>query len=225
MSEKSTDSALITNQTKSVETACPKSTLSVVDSPARIFQWQESRPGLTEPGRVFGQSSTALLANYNPDTSSLKTCQTSLFSDLNESSVTLPKSGMMRNGKLYQQTTLVHHTAEKESGLWPTPQVFDAKATENFTIGSTKDRGKKKDHTLPMAVKMYPTPKRPSGGGQIERKTPGGGIRKLEDAISAEVGYNTGLLNPIFVEWLMGYPEGWTDLRDSGTQLSLKSQR
>jgi hypothetical protein len=26
-----------------------------------------------------------------------------------------------------------------------------------------------------------------------------------------------GQLNPVFVEWLMGYPQGWTDLLGSGT--------
>jgi len=28
----------------------------------------------------------------------------------------------------------------------------------------------------------------------------------------------TGQLNPLWVEWLMGFPPGWTDLRDSETQ-------
>jgi len=26
-----------------------------------------------------------------------------------------------------------------------------------------------------------------------------------------------GQLNPTWVEWLMGFPSGWTDLKDSGT--------
>ena len=91
----------------------------------KILALPANRRGLTENGRVFGQSSTALLANYDPATSSLKTLQTSLFSDLSESSVTLPRSGMMRNGKLYQQMTLVRTTSEKESGLWPTPGRID----------------------------------------------------------------------------------------------------
>ena len=33
----------------------------------------------------------------------------------------------------------------------------------------------------------------------------------------------SGSLNPTWVEWLMGYPIGWTDLKDSETQSSLKS--
>ena len=65
--------------------------------------------------------------------------------------------------------------------------------------------------------RLWPTPKTPTGGGQVARNTPGGGIRKLEDAVSAEVGYNTGALNPTWVEWLMGYEIGWTDLNASET--------
>jgi len=60
---------------------------------------------------------------------------------------------------------------------------------------------------------MWPTPKTPTGGGQMERKTPGGGIRKLEDAVSQAVGFNTGALNPDWEEWLMGWPIGWSALK------------
>ena len=35
----------------------------------------------------------------------------------------------------------------------------------------------------------------------------------LPDAVNAQMG-RTGSLNPQWVEWLMGYPEGWTDLED-----------
>jgi DNA (cytosine-5)-methyltransferase 1 len=36
----------------------------------------------------------------------------------------------------------------------------------------------------------------------------------LEEVVAGEVGDATGKLNPTWVEWLMGYPEGWTDLKD-----------
>ena len=34
---------------------------------------------------------------------------------------------MMRSGRIYEQATWVPRTGAKESGLWPTPQTFDAK--------------------------------------------------------------------------------------------------
>lgn len=46
----------------------------------------------------------------------------------------------------------------------------------------------------------------------MERNTEGGGIIKLEDAISQDVGCPTGQLNPDWVCWLMGWPIGWESL-------------
>jgi hypothetical protein len=66
---------------------------------------------------------------------------------------------------------------------------------------------------LVTQVKKWPTPKRPTGGGQTQRMTSGGGIRKLEDAVSKSINQNTGKLNPQWVEWLMGWPIGWTGLK------------
>ena len=40
--------------------------------------------------------------------------------------------------------------------------------------------------------------------------------------LSEQVG---GMLNPPFVEWLMGYPLGWTDLDASATVSSRKSRK
>ena len=45
--------------------------------------------------------------------------------------------------------------------------------------------------------------------------------KDIEEARQMGAG-NGGQLNPQWVEWLMGYPAGWTDLKDSETQLSLK---
>ena len=56
---------------------------------------------------------------------------------------------------------------------------------------------------------MWLTPKCPSGGGQAERDTPGGGLRKIEDQVLRIDG--PGLLNPDWEEALMGFPRGWTD--------------
>ena len=95
--------------------------------------------------------------------------------------------------------------------MWPTPAVRDYKGANG---DAHFERDRPHADQLPNAVKLanWPTPKVPSGGGQVHRNTPGGGIRKLEDAISAEVGYNTGQLNADWVEILMGFSIGFTDL-------------
>jgi len=45
----------------------------------------------------------------------------------------------------------------------------------------------------------------------------------LEEVIAGKCGKATGQLNPAWVEWLMGYPIGWTDLKDWATPSCHKS--
>ena len=43
-----------------------------------------------------------------------------------------------------------------------------------------------------------------------------------EAVLTADPSLAGGKLNPTWVEWLMGFPLGWSDLEDSGTPSSLK---
>lgn len=100
---------------------------------------------------------------------------------------------------------------------WPTPHGFSQDGRSNGPSGNELGRA--------VNRAMVPTPKLPSVGGQMARATPGGGIRKLEDWVSADQGQNTGSLNPTWVEWLMGYPAEWTALKDSATPSSRRSRK
>lgn len=90
--------------------------------------------------------------------------------------------------------------------MWPTPTVHG-----NHNVkGMTKNSG----DGLETAVKRYPTPcardwRSGKGKTQAERDRTAG--PSLPEAIG-------GQLNPMWVEWLMGFPIGWTDLKDSETQ-------
>lgn len=102
--------------------------------------------------------------------------------------------------------------------LWPTPRSSDA------------DRGGRGD--LIQAVRgnpnshyrMYPTPtvpnggRSPKGGMSLTGMTPDGKKRQVDLAhfVRQSDGIS-GQLNPTWVEWLMGFPLGWTDLKDSET--------
>ena len=61
------------------------------------------------------------LAKFDPDTSSWKTRQCSMFGDLAEFSETWPRWGLMLDGECLDQTTLAPTTNAKEPGSWPTP--------------------------------------------------------------------------------------------------------
>ena len=67
---------------------------------------------------------------------------------------------------------------------------------------------------------MWPTAKAQDSRAALTDR----GKSNLGEVIHQMEGAVTGSLNPTWVEWLMGFPEGWTDLKDSEMQLSLKSQ-
>jgi DNA (cytosine-5)-methyltransferase 1 len=67
-----------------------------------------------------------------------------------------------------------------------------------------------------MAARLFPTPtvndSKNNGSPSQYRRTSNGKPRDLQ--LNAVVG---GALNPTWVEWLMGWPLGWTDCGASAT--------
>ena len=71
-----------------------------------------------------GPTSPIPFAYYDPDSQCLRTSQGTLVSDSTPSSLTLPRSGSMRNGWLYARPTRVPRTAASGcSSLLPTPHA------------------------------------------------------------------------------------------------------
>jgi hypothetical protein len=88
-------------------------------------------------------------------------------------------------------------------GLRPTPTARDGKGESGRSLKGERIH-------LSGAVRRWPTPTvsdaKPSGSQTFEPKRQGG--HKLCEAVRhGEV----GKLNPEWVEWLMGWPLGWTD--------------
>jgi hypothetical protein len=122
---------------------------------------------------------------------------------------TTPSGGGERSGDR-AGTGDLNYMARK--GLWPTPTGQDNPQVR----GVGKTIGTKRGTTLGGAVRMWPTPTKQDasnngGSSQYQRNT---------RPLNAEVG---GSLNPAWVEWLMGFPEGWTDLKPSEMPSSRKS--
>ncbi len=78
-----------------------------------------------------------------------------------------------------------------------------------------------------MAIKMWPTPtaRDHKGGRKPEtlEASGRGATNSLNDAVTCQGQH--GSLNPTWVEWLMGFPEGWTDLKPSEMPSSRKSPK
>jgi hypothetical protein len=177
------------------------------DSRARKSALPETGPDWTAKGLGYGEKWRGLLGRFDPATCELKTAQCSFIEDLSASSPTLPQWGLMLDGELYQQPIPALCTGESESGYWPTPTVCGnynrpgASATSGMGLAS--------------AVRMWPTPCASASKGS----SPASLVRKsgrdrsndrLDHAVMASEG---GPLNPDWVEWLMGWPIGHTDLK------------
>ena len=220
---------------------------------------------------TYGLTSFEPLASYDPNTRSWKMYAATSLWDLTESLETLPKSGMTRNGKLFQQPVLARlidateslswptptavtrpmegnvrlYRAKVEAGemteqeaeailgksvweaqgklpaMWPTPISSSGMAEDIKTVKDRLDNGQKYKSRLVEAVAMYPTPthgKMAGGTGAFNKVQALYSDGKIsdEERKSMQAG-NGGKLNPMWVEWLMGFPLGWTDLEDSET--------
>jgi hypothetical protein len=165
---------------------------------ARTSPQQEKEPGLTASEAGCGHTWRGWLAKLDPDSCLWKTAQCSLLEEEPESLQILPRSGMTRGGLLWERPMSERRTNATEFGSWPTPTVCGNYNRKG--LSPTSGDG------LATAVMKWPTPtahNAKEGGFQSEhqRNTP---------TLAAQAG---GSLNPMWVEWLMGWPLGWTDLK------------
>jgi len=106
-------------------------TLFLAAFPARTYQSAGAAKELLGNEVDSGPKCRGLFARFDPDSSSWKTHQRSLFEDLEAFSVTWPKWGTMRNGVAYQRQSAVHPISETESGSWGTPTASDWKGASS----------------------------------------------------------------------------------------------
>ena len=206
---------------------------SVEDFPARTYPSPESRQASKESDPGCGQSLPVSLASYDPDSSSWKTSQRSLVGGWIEYSGTWPRAGMMLSGIAYPlkpSAPITGGTASSSSGgpsthrLWPTPTVSEAERQHGYQGSNGKAYA-----TLTGAVgaakvpdelrKKWPTPTARDwkDTGRPEMLANYAHKKRLACSVAASDTSKRGSLNPTWVEWLMGFPTGWTDLEDLET--------
>jgi len=190
------------------------------DSHARIFQSQEVKQALQKAqGLDFTAKSYALLTRYDLDTCSWKTLQTSLVEMTDECSEqsleTLPSAAMMRSGLVYQLPKLAQTISETGGGSWPTPDANCGARGSQPNWTPKRKSGQPAQYTINQAVrdKPWPTPSASDNRDRGNMSNPSVQRRKAlgkQIMLSQEAG---GALNPPWVEWLMGWPVGHTDLK------------
>ena len=100
--------------------------------------------------------------------------------------------------------------------MWRTPQAGDERACMKGTQNQTM---------LAHQVRQFPTPMARDAhnrSGQAKRYNEQGRVN-LQDRMAADG--ISGSLNPTWVEWLMGFPLGWTVLELWATRSSRKSRK
>jgi hypothetical protein len=169
---------------------------------ARTSAWLDEVKASPEHAAAYGAKSPDSLMFYDRPSSSWKTHQQSLLGGLIEYSETWPSWGMMRDGQCFPLPPLVPPTFGRGGGVGagdviptPTAQDNDQRRGQG-AAASHPARGT----TLGGFARMHPTPTcadaKQAGGGSNARKNPN---------------FIGGQLNPAWVEWLMGWPIGWTE--------------
>lgn len=138
---------------------------------------------------ICGPQQPMCFAKFDQATRSLRMSQGCLLpATANESSETWPTSGSMLDGACFQATKTMPRSRESACSSWPTLKASDhAQFTRNLEYFK---RRQKIAPDLPVLVALN-TPPTPSGF--------------------------YGRLTPIWCEWLMGFPTGWTALQPLGT--------
>jgi len=163
-------------------------------SPARTLPTLGQRKALRKAHEAaYGLNTPKQFAYYDRNSHSLKTAQSLLSGDLKQSLATLPRWGMMQNGVCYRLKAWVLRTKEHGVLFYPTPQASDSKG------------GSDKCSKAKMGYLKYFLHRTKS---KWTMKTASG---------------KSSYPNPMFVEWLMGFPITWTELPSWGMRYVRKS--
>jgi hypothetical protein len=143
-----------------------------------------------------GQCSPIVFGWFDPDTQCWRTCQATFLSDSEMSKPTWPRSGMTVNGIAYQLppsaplTDAIAYSLSLHDVMEWTPT-----ATANQMAPSMLPRNPGRH--------LWPTPHASPHKYRLQ------GDSQQSRSLN---GVHGGKLNPEWVEWLMGFPIGWTDL-------------
>lgn len=204
-------------------------------SRAKTSQRLERAPESKVSEAVCGSTWRESSVRFCRDSSSWKTHLCLWEEDLDWSSATWPKWGMMRNGVLWERITPPPLTSGIESGSWPTVRSTDGERGGRGDLIQAI-RGNENSH-----YKLWPTPNqrdwKDTGATQGNRKSPNLGTMVHQFATPQARDYRTGStdrwenpersrnlndqiggkLNPNWVAWLMGWPIEWINCAASAT--------
>ena len=177
---------------------------SMRDFLARISQSPELVQASMEIEAGCGPRSSGLLAYYDPGNFSLKIAQQSLLGDLAESYLTLPRWGTMQNGSVYPLPESVRPTDGTGGGALPTLTATEYGSCQGGAMGREGQKNRPSLQTM-------------ARNGILPTLTVYGNYNRAGVSATSGNGLATvigGNLSPMWSEWFMGFPMGFTELKD-----------
>lgn len=148
-------------------------------------------------GRAYGVNSLELCAKYDPNTQSLRMLQGCLLESREGGSTdycaTWPRAGSFWNGNVYQHPASALRTTEIGCTVLPTPVKSDGSA---FSLKQTL-RLKETWENIPGLTGLV--------------------VARVLGLIGKQKHDKKYLVNPLLLEKMMGFPDGWTEIPDSET--------
>lgn len=167
------------------------------------------KPKATPAGRLFYQLQVSMPRTDETDSGLWPTPLAQ------EAKHAAPTEWEMTTDQKSVKNSLRIRVAKAGPPMWPTPTAALSQS------GGSDATGKRRPENLASAVKttstqtMWPTPRSrdwKDSGDVANWKESNITDETLRRAVGRQ-DKTPGALNPTWVEWLMGYPEGWTDLK------------
>lgn len=132
--------------------------------------------------------------------------------------LTWTDSATPRKRLLFRLVPSTPRTDGTECGWWPTPQARDYRSGDD-PAGKRAQRKRAQGWSpnLNDVVRLWPTPSASEDAAGTVNGKMQFMLTHAAKLSGPEATANGGQLNPQFVEWLMGFPIGWTDLKHSET--------
>ncbi len=207
------------SQHTSFETAL---TSSLEDIRANRLARLEREAGSKTPV-ISGHTSDGTYNQLSLFNASLRTSKDTSRLDSTASSATWKKMVTTQRGDYSQRLKSVRHTSGSESSYLPTPTAAPYGTSQNGQRpdGSTFKQAGKPSLESMARHNLWPTPR----ASEYKDCGPVGSKshthmdkRSYLCAKAKDPDQPSGLLNPTWVEWLMGVPTGWTGLDSWGTE-------
>jgi len=183
-------------------------------------------PGSAEAQKMTttsGQNISGLLERQGRDTSLPRTFLESCPPISTRCYLTWKVKATPAGRSIFQLAPSMPRIDGSESSLWPTPKAvmveeeYEGWCSRMAGYSDPKSNTKTKPDNLAVAVKMWPTPRASEWKDTEPVGSKSHAHMDKRDYLCAkvkDVNQPTGQLNPTWVEWLMGFPSGFTDLED-----------